>query len=160
MTDGDGERVRGVERHRNRRHAEQEADHPAQRFLLRPPVPADRLLNEARGVLMDRDPTALHRQQHDAPDMPQLEGNLTVTGMKQVLNRRLVGACPGHERLEGGKQVRQAIVKRQAARRRDGAEVDGPKPAGPALDQSVSGGGRAGINPQNEQAVRRRRGPR
>ena len=92
--------------------------------------------------------------------MSQLKGNLTVAGMKQILDRRLVRARPGHKRLEGCKQVRQAIVKRQAARRRDGAEVDSPKPAGPALYQPVSGGGRAGINPQNEQAVRRRRGPR
>jgi hypothetical protein len=105
-------------------------------------------------------PPPEHRQEDDATHMAELEGDLAVAGMEQVLHRRLVGTGLRDQRFEGVVQVGQPLVKGEAARRHDGSEGEGPEPVGPTLDEAVTGRDRAGIDPQNEHAVRKPRAPR
>ncbi len=101
MADRDGERVGRMRGVRFGVEPEDELHHPLHLPFLRPPVPADRLLDPRRGVLGALDPGGRGRDEYGAASLTHgerdagvgtHEGLLECDGVRRVLGNELLNA--------------------------------------------------------------------
>ena len=86
VRDGDGERVRRVERRGRDAQLQEHTHHLLNLLLLGSAVADDRLLDETRRVLGYLDSGALRRDEHDAAHLSELERGLGVDGEESLLD--------------------------------------------------------------------------
>src|SRR6266496_4677739 len=106
VADRHGERVRGVERNAIARTGEESEDHRAHLRLLRVSVPDDRLLDETRLVLEDRDVESCRGGEQDSARMRELHRRRDVLRCEDGLDGHRGGPQLVQEREEDRKSTR------------------------------------------------------
>jgi len=138
VRDCDAERVGRVEGRGRFAKLQQNANHLLNLLLLGRAVADDRLLYEPRRVLRDFDPGALGREEHDAPNVSELQRGLRVDGEERLFHGANVRPELLYQSLNADAYLQEPRRKPLARARPDSPELDEPVAARVALYHAPS----------------------